>query len=280
MNKTILKTMFIMLISIVTFSCTKDENKITYLGGTAPVLTGTTNSGTNVINLNYANKSDVAISFAWTNPNYQFTTGVSSQDVSYVLEIDTTGSGFTNPNKQSISVSKDLGTSITVGTLNDYLLNQLVLSTTMNHNLEMRVTSYLVNSTAKLVSNTVKFVTKPYAIPPKVVPPSSGKLFLVGSATAGGWNNPVPVPTQQFTQVSPTLYEITVALIGGQEYLCLPVNGDWSHKYAVKDKTVAGLNAGGDFGYDLNDNIPGPAASGNYKISVDFQRGKFTVTAQ
>jgi hypothetical protein len=46
----------------------------------------------------------------------------------------------------------------------------------------------------------------------------------------------------------------------------------------VADKTVAGLNAGGDFGYDLNDNIPGPAASGMYTIWVDFQHGVFTVT--
>lgn len=59
------------------------------------------------------------------------------------------------------------------------------------------------------------------------------------------------------------------------EYLLLPVNGDWTHKYAVADKTISGLNQGGDFGYDLNDNFPGPSASGWYKITVDFQQGKF-----
>jgi len=58
----------------------------------------------------------------------------------------------------------------------------------------------------------------------------------------------------------------------------LPVNGDWTHKYAVDDKTVAGLSAGGDFGYDLSDNFPGPAVTGMYKISVDFQHGTFLVT--
>ena len=79
--------------------------------------------------------------------------------------------------------------------------------------------------------------------------------------------------------MSPTLYEITVALSGGNEYLMLPVNGDWSHKYACKNNPAGTTpNTGGDFGYDFNDNFPGPAASGNYKIQVDFQRGKFTVT--
>ena len=58
----------------------------------------------------------------------------------------------------------------------------------------------------------------------------------------------------------------------------LPVNGDWGHKYAVADNSIAGLSAGEDFGYDLSDNFPGPAATGMYKISVDFQHGTFIVT--
>jgi hypothetical protein len=144
----------------------------------------------------------------------------------------------------------------------------------------MRVVSSLANSSAQVVSNAVQLAFTPYAIPPKVPLPSSGRLFLVGDATPGGWNNPVPVPEQEFTKISETLYELTVYLVGGKEYLFLPVNGDWSHKYAVKNKNEAGLSGGGDFGYDLNDNFPGPANSGTYKIVVDFQRGKFTVTPQ
>jgi hypothetical protein len=100
----------------------------------------------------------------------------------------------------------------------------------------------------------------------------------VGSATAGGWNNPVPVPSQQFTKVDSVTYEGTFYLKGGQQYLCLPVNGDWSNKYSVKDNNAFGLNAGGDFGYNLSDNFPGPAKTGLYKLSMDFQSGKFTVT--
>ena len=151
----------------------------------------------------------------------------------------------------------------------------------LSHNLEIRLKAGIgSNNAVPLISNVLAFKVTPYAIPPKVVPPVSGQLFLVGSATADGWNNPVPVPGQQFTQMSATLYEITVPLKGGQEYLLLPVNGDWGHKYAVKDNTVSGLANGGDFGFDLSKNFPGPAADGTYKITVDFQRGKFTVTKQ
>ncbi|MBI2283021.1 MAG: SusE domain-containing protein [Bacteroidetes bacterium] len=258
-------------------ACTKDEARDTFVGSTAPALTASVSS---TIPLAYATADQEAVKLSWTNPNYQFASGVSSQDVSYLIEIDTTGANFTNPSRQTVSLSKDLSVSFTQAQLNDYLLNQLQLKAGIAHNLDIRVTASLAAAATKVVSNVLKFTVTPYAIPPKVAVPSSGDLFLVGSATAGGWNNPVPVPSQKFTKISATLYEITVPLTGGQEYLFLPVNGDWSHKYAVKDKTLAGLADGGDFGYDKNDNFPGPATSGTYKISVDFQRGKFTVTKQ
>ena len=60
----------------------------------------------------------------------------------------------------------------------------------------------------------------------------------------------------------------------------MPKNGDWGHKYAVKNKTLAGLNTGGDFAADVSDNFPGPEKTGNYKIEVDFLTGKFKVTPQ
>jgi hypothetical protein len=48
----------------------------------------------------------------------------------------------------------------------------------------------------------------------------------------------------------------------------------------VADKSKTDLSTGGDFGYDLNDNFPAPAASGTYKIQVNFATGKFTLTKQ
>lgn len=272
------KLILLSFIATTLWSCTKDEKKDYFEGGTAPVLTA---SVADSLPLAYAAKDNPALQLSWTNPNYQFTTGVSSQDVNYLIEIDTAGANFTNPARQTVAVSKELTHTFVQGEFNDYLLNQLVLKPGMVHNLEVRVKSSLGSTSAvSLMSNVLKFNVTPYAIPPKVPPPASGQLFLVGSATAGDWNNPVPVPSQQFTQVGSTLYEITIPLKGAQEYLFLPVNGDWSHKYAVKDNTVSGLADGGDFGLDFSKNFPGPAADGTYKISADFQRGKFTVAKQ
>ena len=144
--------------------------------------------------------------------------------------------------------------------------------------MDVRVTSSYANNNERLASNTLKIKMTPYKVPPKVVLPSSNKLFLVGSASQGGWNNPVPVPTQEFVRLDETTWGGVFQLNGGMEYLLLPVNGDWSHKYSVADNSISGLNQGGNFGFDLAQNIPGPAAGGLYKIIVDFQAGKFIVT--
>lgn len=268
------------LLAVSFSSCKKDESKAFYNGGTAPVLSASSTT----LPLTYANRDNQAISFSWTNPNYQFSSGISSQDVSYTLEIDTTGANFTNPNLQSVVISKELSVAFTQSVFNDYLLNQLVLKPGIPHNIEIRVKSSMVNNTAVLISNVLKFVVTPYSIPPKVTPPgtapdySDGKLYLVGDATPGGWSNPVPVPSQQFTRVNATLYEITISFTAGADkaYLALPLNGDWGVKYGCIGGNKSNNADGDDFKMGGGD-ILAPAASGNYKIQMDFQRGKFSV---
>ena len=261
---------------ITLWSCKKEENKIFFEGGTPPVLTS---SITGTIPLAFNNKDQQALKLSWTNPDYKFTTGLSSQSVSYQVEIDTTGSDFTNPNRKILSISNDLSLTLTQDQLNDYLLNQLQLNTTMTHNLEMRVRSTLGSAAVPLVSNVLKFTVKPYAIPPKVAPPASGKLFITGSATPGGWmgSPAAELASQKFTQVSPTLYVLNnIALTGGGSYLLVPQYGDWGAKYGGLGANNMNNVNGDDFKANGSD-LAAPA-SGNYKIEVDFQRGKFTVT--
>lgn len=265
------------LLTTLVWSCDKDENKIYFEGGTAPVLA----ANKTVLALSFATAADEAVTFSWTNPNYQFTTGISSQNVSYVLEIDTTGANFTNPNKKALAISQDLSQTISVATFNDYLLNQLVLKPAKPHNLDIRIKSTLINSSVPLYSNVLNFTVTPYAIPPKVKPPTDGTLWIIGSAVAGGWDNPIKAPfdvTQKFTRVSETLYELTVPLIAGGGYKLIQTNGVWGTQYHALDGTVV---TGGDFEMkDSDPQFPAPAASGTYKITIDFQRGKYTVVAQ
>ena len=214
------KIFILSAIIILVWSCKKDEKRVIFTGGTAPVLTA---SKSDSIPLSFITKDNEALQLSWTNPNYQFNTGISSLNVNYTIEIDTAGANFTNPNKQVISLGTDLSRTFTQSAFNDYLLNQLQLMPAMSHNIEIRVTSTLVGGAEALSSSVLGFKVIPYAIPPKVMPPTTGHLYLVGNATPGGdasgWNNPVPVPSQEFTQINPTLYEITIPLIGGKEYL-------------------------------------------------------------
>jgi starch-binding outer membrane protein SusE/F len=274
MKSKLIRLLFSSALLFVLFGCEKKVSTITYEGGTAPVLTASRSGN---IPLSFVNKDQEAVKLTWTNPNYQFTTGGTSQDVSYQLEIDTTGANFTNPNKKVLSFSKDLSISLSQNDLNDYLLNTLQLTTGVSHNIEMRVRATL-GTALPLYSNVVKFTATPYAIPPKVAPPSSNKLFMVGSATPGGWSNPVPVPSQEFTRVSPTLYELTVSIVAGGSYLFLPVNGDWSAKYGGVGSANNSNNVNGDDFKAGGSDLLAPSVSGTYKIQVDFQRGKFTLT--
>jgi len=42
------------------------------------------------------------------------------------------------------------------------------------------------NNNERLVTNVVKVNAKTYKVPPRVALPTTGKLYIVGDATAGG----------------------------------------------------------------------------------------------
>lgn len=274
------KIFLALAISIVAFACTKKINDITYQGGKAPVLSS---SITGTIPLAFVSGANEALRFNWTNPDYSFSTGISSQTVGYNLEFDTTGANFTSNKKTTKSFSGDLSAVFTQNEINDILLNSMTLAVAVPHNIDVRVVSRLSNTDGTvLYSNVLKFTVTPYAIPPKVTPPASNTLFITGAATQGGWmvgGDPSSVPApQKFTKVDATHYVInSITLIGGQEYLLVPVAGDWGAKFGAVSATADFPEAGGDFKENGN-NFKGPSAGGNYKIEVDFQRGKTIVT--
>ena len=273
--KTIFRLQILTLLLALLAGCKKQESQVFYQGGTAPVLTVQTGA-----DISYTNASLTALSLSWTNPDYMFNTGVSSLDVAYSIQIDT-AVDFSNPAKKVISVSKDLSYTLLVSDLNDIMLNQLQLKASVPHILQMRVVSNLVNSSAQLVSNTVQLTTTPYAIPPKITPPSSGTLYITGNATPGNWQcgcGEAELTSQKFTQISETLYVLPkITLTGDNSYTFLPVYGSWNVKYSIKKKNDPDEVNGGAFQVGGED-ILAPAASGDYKIEVDFQRGVFTVT--
>jgi starch-binding outer membrane protein SusE/F len=274
--KNIFKYLFPALtVVIVLASCKKEENQIFFEGGTAPVLTA---SSTAAMVLTPANAANQAVKFSWTNPNYAFTTGVSSQNVTYVLQVDTTGANFTSPTRQEISISNDLQLTYTVKELNQ-VFAKMNLQENIPHNIEYRIKASLVNGSVPLYSNVIKTTVTPYLDVAVPLPPS-GQLYITGNAMASDWTNNPPV-SQRFTKLSNTEFTITVPFTPGKQYKFLSTLNQWQPQYGGRDAN------GGDMGYNMGlpgqsdpDAIPTPDVAGNYKITVNFKTGKYTVVKQ
>ena len=252
------------------WACNKDEHRDYYTSGTAPVLTASSTSNKVLV---ITDSAKTAFLLSWTNPNYQFTTGNSSQDVSYIIQFDTTGNNFKTP--QEISIPKELSRNFTVRDLNT-VLTKLNLLENITHNVEMRIKASLTNNSAVLYSNVLKLVVTPY-LDVAVPIPTNGTLWLTGDATTSGYANPLPAPydaSQKFTRVSNTLYELTVAMVGNGAYKLIQIQNDWSTQYHMI--TGGTWDAGTFEKMDANPGFPGPPIAGNYKITVNFKTGTYT----
>lgn len=266
--KKISKLLLILVIACTgIIACQKEEALPYYTTGTASVLSS---SSANVAPA-VADSDKVAVTLSWTSPQY----ATDAATVKYILEVDSSGRNF----------SKSLKWTFTGTRSKDFTakeLNAILLGFGFNFNvasaIDARVTSSYGNNNDVKVSNTLKITATAYKVPPKIAIPASATLFLVGDATQGGWNNPVPVPTQQFSRVDETTFMGVFDLNGDKQYLVLPVNGDWSQKYATPSNSVPGIADGGNFQFYTSggDNFKSPATSGKYLITMDFQRGTFT----
>ncbi len=109
--------------------------------------------------------------------------------------------------------------------------------------------------------------------------PATGTLYIVGSATPGGWSNPIPdadTAAQRFTQISTNEYKIDVLLIGGNEYKFISVNGSWTNNWGIAKADDPTEVNGGPLTFNSN-NILAPSVSGVYTIDVNFAANIFTV---
>jgi hypothetical protein len=268
---------FVLALALMLGSCEKQENKIFFEGGTEPVLTASKTA----LALSPTTESEEAIRFNWTNPNYLFTTGVSSQDVNYTLELDTLGGNFKSGAKSSQSISRDLTKSFTGLELNSLLGNTMLLQFGRRYTIEARVISSLAGNAVPLTSNKVSFTATPYAPPPKVPLPDAGTLWVTGDAFNSGWSNPLGTPfdvAQKFTKVSNTVYELVVQMKGGGAYKMIQEQGNWGTQYHMLN---GGTWEGGNLEKkDADPAFPGAPTAGTYKITVNFQTGTFRVVKQ
>lgn len=254
-------------------SCDKSENRVTIKGGTAPVLTV---SSTADLVLLKSQENFSSLQFQWSNPNYEFSNGVNTQNVFYTLQIDTTGSNFTNPKIISIGFTNSVNRSFTVKDLNNSL-SGLELKDFVPHNFEFRIKATLASGSVPIYSNVVKIKITTYL---DVVYPVPANLFIIGDATPAVWTNTTGAldPSQKFTAVNAYTFQISsIALTGGKYFLFLPVAGSWDRKYAFPGSKNSNNKFGDLFKPDSGEDILAPDASGNYKVTVNFKTGKYSL---
>jgi hypothetical protein len=196
-----------------------------------------------------------------------------------VLEVDTVGANFKSSRKQEIAIAKDLSKTYTVKEFNG-IFSRMELRENVAQQIEFRIKSTLgATGAAPLYSNVIRITVTPYLDVAVPIPPT-GELYITGNAMASDWTNSPPA-SQKFTKVSNTEYTITVPLTSGKFYKFLSTQGAWQPQYGGKDAD------GGDLGFNMGlpgqsdpDAIPTPSSAGNYKITVNFRTGKYTVVKQ
>ena len=248
-------------------ACDKAETLPLHGSGTTSVLSA---SSTNVAPAPI-DSNKIALTLNWTSPLY----ATDTTNYKFVIEIDSTGKNFAKADTRT--VMGKLTTSFIAKELNTLLLDRgYAFNVPVDMDVRLKA-SYGNNNELKL-SNVVKIKMTPYKVPPKVALPASLKLFIVGDGTAGGWNNPMPVPSQEFSRIDETTWGGIFQLTGGKSYLILPTNNNvWDIKYGGTGGNNSNNVDGDNFKVGGSD-LKTPAASGMYKIIFDFQQGKFTVT--
>lgn len=263
------------LLLLLLGACKKDEVQAVLNPGTAPVLKASASSlvldSTNAASTN-------AITFTW--PATDFGARVA---VNYTLQIDSVGSNFAKP--RNVDIGTALTKSFTVADFNTLVQDTAHLTPGKAGQIEVRLKADVNQNNGSsstvpgIYSNVLNITVTPYSTKPQPRFPVPDSLYIIGDATPAGWNNPVPSPAQKFTRLDDHSFGIVLSLTGGKQYVFLPKNGDWGHKYNVTSDADPSLKSGGSFAPDAgNANIPGPDASGLYKIIVDFVKATYTVT--
>jgi starch-binding outer membrane protein SusE/F len=269
--KIINKILLLFILTTMVFTACDKADELTLFGpGIAPVLS----SSSMTVAPPVTDSNNVAVTFSWTFPKY----ATDSASIKYVIEIDSSGRNFAK------AVSKTISGALSYGYIAKEL-NAILLGFGFAFNtaydIDVRVTSSYANNIELYKSNVLKLRVTPYKIPPKVAVPASGKLFIVGNATAGGdatgWNNPVPVPSQEFSKLDETTWAGIFLLNAGKSYVLLPVNGSWTDKFGGTGGNNSNNVDGDNFKFNGSD-LKAPGATGMYKIILDFQMGRFTVT--
>ncbi|REC46436.1 SusF/SusE family outer membrane protein [Chryseobacterium pennipullorum] len=200
-----------------------------------------------------------AITFTWAKPAFDQPIVSSSK-----IEFGIKGENFKNSKTVDVATSPFVMTNKQLNTL---LLSMGAIGNEPNQ-IEVRLKTAV--GYGNYHSNTLMLTLTPYILGPVY---NYTDLYLVGDATAGGWDNSATNAKLYPLQKSATagIYSYTgYFAAGGFKLIQNP--GSWDPQYGM-GASAGSLLAGGG-----SSNIP-VAAAGYYKLTIDINTLKYTLTA-
>jgi starch-binding outer membrane protein SusE/F len=263
------KSFLAIIACLITFAACKKVDNTFFPNGKAVILS----TSVTTVAAKASDSANTVLILNWTNPKYATDSALQK----FVIEMDSSGRNFAQ--EVTFIVNGSLTASLTAKQVNDALL-EWGFEFNKSYPIDIRVTSSYANNNEQYRSNIITVQMTPYKIPPKIKVPA--KLYIIGGATPGGWSSgPVPVPSQQMTQIDSVTFGAILYLSSGNGgYDLLPVNGSWDNKYNIADATIAGAGVSGSFqGVSSGgSDFPAPETSGYYTLIFNFQSGTYSVT--
>jgi hypothetical protein len=236
------KIMVLLVFTFAFISCDKNEN-FEILPAQESFQIVTPSNGT-VIVLNDTNLDNVGLFISWET--------LSDASGMYDIEVAETGTDFEVP--YLLGTTEEKNFSMTVGQLNDFLLDVMGITPEQAVSLDVHV---LNNGE---MTQTISVVLTPYKV-------EYTDLYIVGNITDPQWS---PADALAMTNVGFNEFEITLDLADGAEFKFLPTNTGWDGDLGEDPDNAGMLIEEGEI------NIAGYAA-GKYDIYVNLNTFTFTV---
>ncbi|WP_051336397.1 SusE domain-containing protein [Aquimarina latercula] len=175
--KYLYKTFIIITALLFSFSCTDDDRelKIATTQESSEVLL-TTNSANSDYIITATNTDEIADLFSWDEANFGF-----NAQVNYKLLVDSEGGDFSQA--QSLGSTTATEIEITYGNLNQVAI-ALGLQAGISNTLLFKVEASISQNVQKIDSQVLSKEITTYEVPVELL-----DYFLVGDATAAGWDN-------------------------------------------------------------------------------------------
>jgi starch-binding outer membrane protein SusE/F len=233
------KIFLLSIMSMLIWSCKKDEVRVTATDGKAAALTASSST----LVLAKANATQTAITFTLTKPDYGYDAAVSS-----TLQIAVKGTNFAAPKDFSLE-AKTPTKSFTVIEFNALLLSMNLLPGA-TADIEARIKSSITTNVAPIYSNLTAIKVTPYAL----------ISFIYVPGAYQGWT-----PSTADSLISATsngIYEGIINFTPGNTGFKILTLKQWGPPEYGAGAAAGSIVAGGG---DLNS--PG---TGNYKLVADL----------